>query len=81
MRQNIRLFVFISYIVVQSRCQGCDTTFSDRVSTSPATSHDGYPVTDLRLYNGQYKSVITYPDDIRIMFGNRPNPPQHIATC
>jgi len=42
---------------------------------SVATSPDGYLVTELRLYNGQFESVTIYPDDIRITFGNRPNPP------
>jgi hypothetical protein len=32
-------------------------------------------VTELRLYNGQFEPVTIYPDDIRITFGNRPNPP------
>lgn len=42
---------------------------------SATTSPDGYLVTELRLYNGQFEPVTIYPDDIRIAFGNRPNPP------
>ncbi len=42
---------------------------------SAATSPDGYLVTELRLYNDQFEPVTLYPDDIRIAFGNRPNPP------
>ena len=40
-------------------------------------SPDGYLVTELRLYNGQFEPVTIYPNDIKITFGNRPNPPGH----
>jgi hypothetical protein len=42
---------------------------------SAATSPDGYLVTELRLYNGQFEPVTIYPDDIRIAFGHQPHPP------
>jgi hypothetical protein len=42
---------------------------------SVGASPDGYIVTSLRLYNGQFEPVTLYPDDIQIAFGNRPNPP------
>lgn len=42
---------------------------------SAATSPDGYLVTELRLYNGQFEPATIFPDDIRITFGNQPNPP------
>jgi hypothetical protein len=42
---------------------------------SAATSPDGYLVTEVRLYNGQFEPVTISPDDIQIAFGNRPNPP------
>jgi hypothetical protein len=42
---------------------------------SAATSPDGYLVTELRLYNGQFEPVTIFPNDIQITFGNRPNPP------
>ncbi|GIK64268.1 MAG: hypothetical protein BroJett018_20620 [Chloroflexota bacterium] len=38
-------------------------------------SPDGYLVTKLRFYNGQYEPVTLYPDDIQIAFGNQPSPP------
>jgi hypothetical protein len=38
-------------------------------------SPDGYLVTQLRLYNGQFEPVTLFPDDIQIAFGNQPNPP------
>jgi len=42
---------------------------------SAATSPDGYLVTELRLYNGQFEPVTIYPQDIQIAFGHQPNPP------
>ncbi len=42
---------------------------------SVGTSPDGYIVTKMRLYNGQYEPVTLYPDDIQIAFGHQPNPP------
>ncbi|MBZ0308627.1 MAG: hypothetical protein K8I82_21350, partial [Anaerolineae bacterium] len=42
---------------------------------SVETSSDGYLVTSLRLYNGQFDPVTLYPDDIQMAFGNQPHPP------
>ncbi len=42
---------------------------------SVETSPDGYLVTSLRFYNGQFDPVTLYPDDIQMAFGNQPNPP------
>jgi hypothetical protein len=42
---------------------------------SVGASPDGYLVTSLRLYNGQFEPVTLYPDDIQIAFGSQPNPP------
>lgn len=42
---------------------------------SVGASPDGYLVTSLRLYNGQFEPVILYPDDIQIAFGSQSNPP------
>jgi len=42
---------------------------------SAATSPDGYLMTELRLYNGQFDPVPIYPQDIQIAFGHQPNPP------
>ncbi len=50
-----------------------DLLYVELVSAS--TSPDGYLVTELRLYNGQFEAVTIYPDDIHIAFGHQPNPP------
>lgn len=42
---------------------------------SVGASPDGYVVTSLRFYNGQFEPVTLYPDDIQIAFGNQPHPP------
>ncbi|KAB2893780.1 MAG: hypothetical protein F9K28_07465 [Bacteroidetes bacterium] len=42
---------------------------------SVGASSDGYLVTSLRLYNGQFEPVTLYPDDIQLAFGSHPNPP------
>lgn len=40
-----------------------------------AVSPEGYLVTDLRLYNGQFEPVTLYAEDVQIAFGHQPQPP------